>query len=111
MPSSSSRVSWLVPLLAVPCASTTKSTSLSKPPKPERKREKAMFKCQPHPSKSRQLFGSIRQVAIHLNVSTITIRRRIRKGELPATRIGGQIRISWVEVDNLIAHGSIGSSL
>lgn len=66
-----------------------------------------MFTSRSHALKNQQLFGSIQQVAAHFNVAAITIRRQIKKGELPATRIGGQIRIRWADVDTLTAQGVV----
>jgi len=60
-----------------------------------------------HARKKAEPLGSIAEVAIFLNVSKITIRRKITRGELPATRIGNQIRIRWAEVDALIARCSV----
>lgn len=57
--------------------------------------------------KSRQSFASIDEVATYLGISPVTIRRRIRGGKLPATRIGKQIRIKWSDVEALIAGGKI----
>ncbi|MGH6975902.1 MAG: helix-turn-helix domain-containing protein [Stellaceae bacterium] len=51
--------------------------------------------------------ASIAQVAADLGVSYRTIQRWIKKGMLPATKIGHQIRIRWSDVDALLAKGKI----
>jgi excisionase family DNA binding protein len=53
--------------------------------------------------------ASVSEVAVYLNVSEITVRRMIKKGKLPATKIGGQLRIRWDHVNALVAHGTIPS--
>jgi excisionase family DNA binding protein len=60
-----------------------------------------------HALRNREPLGSIPEVAAYVNVANITIRRRINRGQLPATKIGGQIRIRWSDVDALLAHGTI----
>jgi excisionase family DNA binding protein len=51
---------------------------------------------------------SIRQVAERLSVSTITVRRLIKKRKLQANKIGGQYRISETNLENLINFGRYG---
>ena len=51
--------------------------------------------------------ATLKQVADYLNVSQETVKRRIKEGKLPASKIGGQIRIRWSDVDGLIAHGTV----
>ena len=46
---------------------------------------------------------SIRQVADYLGVSTRTIRREIKGGQLPGHRVGRQIRVREVDVAAYLA--------
>jgi len=57
--------------------------------------------------KNRQPFASIDEVATYLGVSQGTVRRRIKDGTLPATKIGKQIRIKWCDVDVLVTGGKV----
>jgi excisionase family DNA binding protein len=66
-----------------------------------------MFTSKSHAKKIAAPLASISEIATYLNVSEITVRRRIRNGELLATKIGGQIRIKWSDVDALVAHSSM----
>lgn len=59
------------------------------------------------PSKNPERLGSLAEVAVFLNVAPLTVRRLIRRADLPATRIGNQIRIRWEEVDKYVARKSI----
>lgn len=59
------------------------------------------------PSKNPERLGSLAEVAVFLNVAPLTVRRMIRRADLPATRIGKQIRIRWSDVDKLVARESI----
>jgi excisionase family DNA binding protein len=36
----------------------------------------------------------------------VTVRRHIKKRLLPATKIGGQVRIKWKDVDALVNAGN-----
>jgi len=49
---------------------------------------------------------SVDQVAVRLGLSTITVRRILRRGELPAVRIGGSVRIRPSDLERLIAQAS-----
>jgi excisionase family DNA binding protein len=40
----------------------------------------------------------LRQAAETLEVSEVTVRRLIRRGELPAVRIGGQLRVPQADL-------------
>jgi excisionase family DNA binding protein len=66
-----------------------------------------MFPSKIHAQKTQEPLGSIAEVATFLNVSKITIRRKVNRGELPATRIGNQIRIRWAEVNALLARCTV----
>jgi excisionase family DNA binding protein len=66
-----------------------------------------MFPSKNHPGKDSVPLGSIPEIADYLRVSVITVRRKITSGELPATRIGKQIRIRWADVEALIRRGSV----
>lgn len=59
------------------------------------------------PSKNPERLGSLAEVAVYFNVEPVTVRRMIRRGELPATRIGNQIRIRWSDVDKLVAREAV----
>jgi excisionase family DNA binding protein len=61
--------------------------------------------------KNREPLGSIPEVAIYLNVSEVTVRRKIKSGDLAASRIGKQIRIRWADVENLIGLRSAASTV
>jgi excisionase family DNA binding protein len=45
---------------------------------------------------------SVRDVAAHLRVSRATAYRLIHAGELPAVRVGGQLRVDRDELNNYI---------
>lgn len=47
-------------------------------------------------------YGSKREVAARLGISTKTVDRRLTDGTLTRHRIGGLVRISWAEVDALL---------
>jgi excisionase family DNA binding protein len=47
----------------------------------------------------RSLFLTVSETAQELRVSEKTVRRLISKGELPALRVGGQVRVDPVELD------------
>jgi excisionase family DNA binding protein len=47
-------------------------------------------------------FYSVKEVAEKLGISKDTIRRLIRKGEFPANKIGGSIRIRWADVEEYL---------
>ena len=42
---------------------------------------------------------SIKELAAYIGVSTDTIRRAVRKGELPATRVGVALRFDLLKVN------------
>ena len=66
-----------------------------------------MFATKPLSKLPAPPLASIADVAIFINVSEVTVRRWIKRGALPATKIGGQHRIKWHDVDTLIAHNSV----
>ena len=41
---------------------------------------------------------TVRQIAHHLNVSRSTIRRMVQLGQIPSTRVGGQLRFDVLAV-------------
>jgi excisionase family DNA binding protein len=45
---------------------------------------------------------SVRETAEHLRLSVPTLYRLIRRGEIPAVRVGGQLRVDRDELDNYI---------
>ncbi|HEY9289640.1 MAG TPA: helix-turn-helix domain-containing protein [Microlunatus sp.] len=47
-------------------------------------------------------YVSMRSLALDLAVSTDTVRRWIKDGQLPAVRVGGQIRIRREDAEQLI---------
>jgi excisionase family DNA binding protein len=47
-------------------------------------------------------FYSVKEVAEKLGVSKDTIRRLIRKGDFPANKIGGSIRIRWADAEEYL---------
>jgi excisionase family DNA binding protein len=50
--------------------------------------------------------ASLREVAAYLHVAQVTVRRYIKKRLLPATKIGGQIRVKWKDVDAFVNGGT-----
>lgn len=57
----------------------------------------------PAPRTRLTVFLSARDVAAHLGVSTKTVRRWIKTGDLPAHRLGGQIRMAEEDVISFTA--------
>ena len=53
-------------------------------------------------SKAMNEFYSTRQIAKILNLKTLTIRRWIEKGELPAYKFGKELRIDKVEFEKFV---------
>jgi excisionase family DNA binding protein len=94
-----------VPHLAMSAAAA--AINLSSPAPSIKPKVIVMFVSKTLAKKDAAPLASISEVANYLNVSSITVRRRIRNGELPATKIGGQIRIKWSDVDALVAHSSV----
>jgi excisionase family DNA binding protein len=47
-------------------------------------------------------FYTVKEMAEKLMVSQDTIRRLIRKGDFPAHKIGGSIRIRWADVEEYL---------
>jgi excisionase family DNA binding protein len=45
---------------------------------------------------------SVPEVALILRVSAVTVRRLIARGELPALRVAGQLRVDRYELQNYI---------
>jgi excisionase family DNA binding protein len=56
--------------------------------------------------KNHEPLGSIPEVATYLNVSEVTVRRKIKSGDLASSRFGKNIRIRWADVEALIRSGS-----
>lgn len=51
-------------------------------------------------------FLTVREVAELMRVSTMTVYRLIRAGELPATRVGRSVRLREAEVEAYLRRGT-----
>ena len=59
------------------------------------------------PPTNHEALASVAEVATYLHVAEVTVRRKIKSTELPATRIGNRLRMRWVNVYALEAHGTV----
>jgi len=48
---------------------------------------------------------SVRETSRYLGIHEITVRRLIDRGEIPAAKIGGSIRIDKIKLDEKLGYG------
>ena len=58
-----------------------------------------------HPTYARILL--LPEVAAQLRVDVSTVRRMIRRGELRASKVGGQVRVAQTWVDDMLERGTV----
>jgi excisionase family DNA binding protein len=64
----------------------------------------------PTTPKKHQPLASIPEAFNYTRLSESTIRRAIKNGELPASKICGRIRIRWTDIEAFIARGTVAPS-
>jgi len=50
---------------------------------------------------------SVKEIAKFLNVSIRTVQRMVKRGDLDAVRVGGQIRVHRSALDRLLREGAV----
>ena len=50
---------------------------------------------------------SVKEIASFLNVSKRTVQRMVKRGDLDAIRVGGQIRVHRTALDRLLREGAV----